>query len=78
MATSLTFGRCGKMGGSSRVQVGSIRFVGQPGRESKQVILNGSIGLRVGSGLPIFFKQVFFFFLQLQKQINDNMFRENE
>ena len=78
MATSLTFGRCGKMGGSSRVQVGSIRFVGQTGRESKQVILNGSIGLRVGSGLPIFFKQVFFFFLQLQKQINDNMFRENE
>ena len=66
------------MGGSSRVQVGSIRFVGQTGRESKQVILNGSMGLRVGSSLPIFFKQVFFFFLQLQKQINDNMFRENE
>ena len=29
-------------------------------------------------GLPIFFKQVFFFFFQLQKQINDNLLRENE
>ena len=40
--------------------------------------LNGLIGLQVGSGLPVFFKQVFFFFFQLQKQINDNLFRENK
>ena len=42
--------------------------------------LSGSIGLRVGSGLPIFFKQVFFFFFffDLKKQINDNLFRDNE
>ena len=37
-------GRHGKNG-----QVGSIRFAG-----------HGSIGLRVGLGLPVFFKQVFF------------------
>ena len=39
---------------------------GQPGCKSDRV------------GLPVFFKQVFFFFFKLQKQINDNLFRENE
>ena len=43
--------------------------------------LNGSIGLRINQvmvqvGLTCIFKQAFFF--QLQKQINDNLFRENE
>ena len=36
-----------------------------------------SIGLQVESSLLVFFKQIFFFF-QLQKQINDNLLRENE
>ena len=59
------------MGGSSRVQVGSIRFVGQTG--------HGSIELRVGSGRVYpYFSNKFFFFFQLQKQINDKLFRENE
>ena len=44
---------------AGRVQVESIRFAGQTGYRT---FLNGSIGLRVGSGLPVFFKQVFFFF----------------
>ena len=65
-------------------RVGSIGFAGQTGHGSKRVILNGSIRLRVnqvlsrvGSGqvYPYFSK---FFFFQLQKQINDNLFRENE
>ena len=45
------------------------RVMGQNGS-----FLNGSIG----SGLPVFFKQIYIFFFQLQKQINDNLFRENE
>ena len=49
------------------------RVMGQNGS-----FLNGSIG----SGLPVFFKQIYIYiyiyFFQLQKQINDNLFRENE
>ena len=57
---------------------------------ARRVCQVGSIGLqvnwvvgRVGLGLPVFFKQVFYFILfyiyfQLQKQINDNLFKENE
>ena len=58
---------------SGRVE--SIGFAGQSGHGSKRV--NRVTG-RVGLGLPVFFKQVFFFFFQLQKQINDILFRENE
>ena len=54
--------RRGKTGGVERVRVRSIGFAGQSGHES--------IGLRVGSGLPVFFKK--------KKQINDNLFRKNE
>ena len=62
-------------------QVGRIRFKSsQTGQGSKWVIFKrvNWVAGRVGSGLPIFFKQGFFFFFQLQKQINDNLFRENE
>ena len=74
--------RRGKTSESGWVRVGLIGFAGQMGHGSKQVtgqngsFLNGSIGLQVESGLPVFFKQIFFF--QLQKQINDNLFKENE
>ena len=43
--------------------------------------LNGSIGLRVGPGrvgLTCIFQTSLFFFFQLQKQINDNLFRKNK
>ena len=61
--------RHGKTGVSGRVN----RVTGQLGCGSGQV----------GLGLLVFFKQVFYFILfyiyfQLQKQINDNLFKENE
>ena len=52
--------------------VRSIGFAGQSLRGSKQV--NRVVGR---AGLTRIFQASFFFF-QLQKQINDNMFRENE
>ena len=65
-------------------RAGRVEFrSGQLGWRVKQVadqnrsFLSESIGLRVWLSLPIFFKKVFFFY-QLQKQINDNMFRGNE
>ena len=54
-------------------RVRSIGFAGQTGRWSKQV---NRVAGGVGLGLPVYFKTIFFF--QLQKQINDNLFRENE
>ena len=60
---------------------GQVRFgSGQSGLRVKRVtgqngsFLNGSIGLRVRLDWPVFF----IFFFQLQKQINDNLFREND
>ena len=72
---SVDFPRRGKMGGSGQSSLWVKWVMGQNGS-----FLNGSIGLQVnwlwvGSGLPVFFK---LFFFQLQKQINDNLFRENE
>ena len=67
---SIVLDRHGKTGGSGRV--GSIGFAGQLGRRSKRVNL---VAGRVGS-TRIF--QINFFFFQLQKQVNDNMFGENE
>ena len=52
--------------------VGSIRFAGQSGRGSKRV--NRVAGW---VGITCIFETSFFFF-QLQKQINENMFGENE
>ena len=66
--------RRGKMGGSGWVWVGSIGFVDQTGHGSKRVIFKqvnrvaGQVGLT----------RIFHFFFQLQKQINDNLFREND
>ena len=66
--------RRGKMGGSGWVWVGSIGFAGQTGHGSKRVIFKrvnwvaGQVGLT----------RIFHFFFQLQKQINDNLFREND
>ena len=55
-------------------QVGSFGFAGQLGRRSKRVnLVAGRVGLTY-----IFQTSFFFFFFQLQKQINDNMFGENE
>ena len=59
---------------------GSIGLAGQTGCESKRVIfkqVNRVVGW-VGLSWPVFFKQVFFFFFWLQKQIKDNLFREDE
>ena len=66
---SIVLGRHGKTGGSGRVNwvCGSLVKTGQSS---------------CGSGWvdPYFSEKffIFYFFFQLQKQINDNMFRENE
>ena len=59
--------------------------LGQSSRQVKRVVgqnrsfSNRSIGLRVRSDWLVFFKQVYLFiYFLLQKQINDNLFRENE
>ena len=55
---------------------------GQSGLRVKRVagqnesFLNGSI--RSSWVDPYFSNKLFFFFFQLQKQINDNLFKENE
>ena len=62
---SIVLGRHGKMGGSGRVN----RVCG-----SRVNRVAGQVGLTC-----IFQRSfLFFIFFQLQKQINDNMFRENE
>ena len=53
-------------------RAGRVNWVGGSNRSRVNWVVS-----RVGLSLPVFFKQVFFFF-QLQKQINDNLFRENE
>ena len=66
--------------GLGLVQVGSIGFVGQTGRGSKQVIfkwVNQVMG-RVGFTRIFQTSFLFYFLFQLQKQINENLFRENE
>ena len=53
-------------------RAGRVGFTDQSG--------HGSIELRVRSDwvYPYFSNKFFFFFFQLQKQINDNLFKENE
>ena len=59
----LVVSRRSKTDGSCRIQVRSIGFAGQSVRWLKRVIfLNG---LRVGSSWPVFFKQIFFFFFEI-------------
>ena len=68
--------RRGKAGGSSWVQVESIGFAGQTSRGSKRVMFKRVN--QIASRVDLYFSNKFFFFFQLQKQINDNLFRENE
>ena len=61
------------------VQVGSIGFVGKMGRGSKQVIFKWVNQVMGQVGFTRIFQTSFFYFLfQLKKQINENLFRENE
>ena len=53
--------------------------VGQVGSDQSSCGSKCVIFKRVGSGkVDLYFFKKFFFFFQLQKQINDNLFRENE
>ena len=57
------------------VRVGLIVLAGQTGHGSKRVIFTQVNQVADQVGLTRIFK---LFFFQLQKQINDNLFRENE
>ena len=59
-------------------RVESIGLAGQTGHGSKRIIFKRVNRVTGRVRFTRIFQTSFFFFFQLQKQINDNLFRENE
>ena len=59
-------------------RVESIGLAGQTGHGSKRIIFKRVNRVTGRVRFTHIFQTSFFFFFQLQKQINDNLFRENE